>query len=60
MDGIFGPRLVNILLCLNLFLLMVAAFFARNDLLVHAEVPLLAGVWIFLDVDCWPLATYAS
>jgi hypothetical protein len=42
---------MNTLLRLNLFLLIAVAVFDPADLLVHAKVPLFAGVWILLLAD---------
>src|SRR5882672_7561836 len=45
------PSLMNILLRLNLWLLLAVAVFDPADLLVHAKVPLFAGVWILILAD---------
>jgi hypothetical protein len=42
---------MNILLRLNLLLLLAATIFDPSDLLVHAKVPLFAGVWILFLAD---------
>jgi hypothetical protein len=42
---------MNTLLRLNLFLLLAVAIFDPNDLLVHAKVPLFAGVWVLFLAD---------
>jgi len=45
------PSLMNKLLHLNLLLLLAAAIFDPEDLLVHAKVPLFAGVWMLILAD---------
>ena len=42
---------MNILLRLNLFLLLTVAIFDPTDLLLHAKVPLFAGVWVLILAD---------